>query len=412
MALKSLSILLIIFFMEVAMAQGSLVTVGPGGFLSKDGKPVFVIGAYNGPKGIDPQGIAAMGFNVLRINEDPAQWEATQKAGLFAWHWLELDFEGEGLDAKKEKARTIIEKYRNHPNLFMWESFDEPAWSDEKPEQARAKPGLLIDGYRFVKGLDPNHPINLNHAPRNTIDTLRRYNQASDILCVDVYPIVPPVIDKLYAIIQPPFPGGIARQTDFPDTSPACVGDYVDKMKQVAYEGYPVFIVLQGFAWESLRKEAQVSERILYPSYQQLRFMAWQAIVHGVNGITIWGLSYSDNQDYLSDLSAVLNEVRGAEGAILGGHILENPVVRYDELGYSIGKGVECRVTETADKVTLFTVNASIDPLAVRFMSLPVCFEGATELQVLGENRSVKIENGVFKDSYPGLGVHIYQFTK
>ena len=38
--------------------------------------------------------------------------------------------------------------------------------------------------------------------------------------------------------------------------------------------------------------------------------------------------------------------------------------------------------------------------------------EGAAELVVLGENRSVKIENGGFRDSYSGLGVHIYQFSR
>ncbi|MBK7497238.1 MAG: hypothetical protein IPI28_18235 [Candidatus Omnitrophica bacterium] len=413
MTLKAPIILLVSLFVEVAMAQGSMVAVGPGGFLSKDGKKIFAIGAYNGPKGIDPQGIAAMGFNVLRIGEDPAEWGSGSKAGLMAWHPLDLAFEGEGIDARKAKVSSMIEKYRDHPNLFMWESVDEPAWTDEKPELARVESGPLIEGYRLVKSLDRNHPVYLNHAPRNTIDTMRRYNRAGDILCVDVYPVVPPVMDKLYAIIQPPFPGGIARQTDFPDTSPACVGDYVDKMKQVAYQGHPVFVVLQGFAWEGLRKqEERVSERILYPTYEQLRFMAWQAIIHGVNGITVWGLSYADNQDFLSDLSAVLNEVRGNEETILGGHLDENPVIRYEEMGYSIGKGIECRVTETADKATLFTVNAGVDPLSAKFVSLPVCFEGAAELVVLGENRSVKIENSGFRDSYSGLGVHIYQFSR
>jgi hypothetical protein len=122
---------------------------------------------------------------------------------------------------------------------------------------------------------------------------------------------MPPNLKKSYAIIPPGGASRIARQTDMPDLSPACIGDYVDKMKQVAHEGMPVFVVLQGFAWEALNPEGQRDPAlVVYPNLQELRFMAYQAIVHGANGLTVWCLSYNDDQACLADLSAVLGEVR------------------------------------------------------------------------------------------------------
>lgn len=403
----------LILILEVNMGNCGEVTIGPGGFLVKEGKPVFVIGAYAGPQGSDPKSVAAMGFNVLHVGADPEQWDACQQAGLMTWFSFNLDFPEKDASAQEAAVREPVEKFKDHPALLIWESVDEPAWTDEAAEKARVLPDPLIRGYRYLKSLDPHHPVYLNHAPRNTIETLRKYNQAADILCVDVYPVVPPLLAKQYAIIQPPFPGGIARQTDFADTSPACVGDYVDKMRQVAYEGHPVFVVLQGFAWEGLRKkEERDPNLILYPSYKQLRFMAFQAIIHGVNGLTVWGLNYAEDEEYLSSLSTVLHEVRDCESEILGGRIQDAPAIRYKELGYSIDKGIECLITETPQAVTLFTANASIDPAHVRFSSLPGVFDGAQTLEVVGENCSVEITSGTFEESYEGLGVHIYRYVK
>lgn len=403
----------LVLVLEVTMGYCGEVTIGPGGFLAKDGKPVFVLGAYAGPEGSDPKAVAELGFNLLHVGADQAQWDACQQAGLMTWFSFDLNFPEKDAASQETAVSQSVEKFKDHPALLIWESVDEPAWTDETPEIARVLPEPLTRGYRYLKSLDSHHPVYLNHAPRNTVETLRKYNQAADILCVDVYPVVPPDMGKSYAIIQPPFPGGIARQTDFADTSPACVGDYVDKMRQVAYEGHPVFLVLQGFAWEGLRKpEERNADLILYPSLQQLRFMAFQAIVHGVNGLTVWGLNYASNDEYVANLAKVLHEIRGCESAILGGRIQDAPAIRYRERGYSIDKGIECLITETPEAVTLFTVNASVDPARVQFAALPEVFDAAQSLEVIGEGRTIALQNGTFEEDYDGLGVHIYRFSR
>ena len=53
-------------------------------------------------------------------------------------------------------------------------------------------------------------------------------------------------------------------------------------------------MILQGFAWEMLKKEGERnSEMILYPTYEESRFMAYQAIISGAVGINYWGTSYT-----------------------------------------------------------------------------------------------------------------------
>ncbi len=408
MAKKSLLAFLPAIFSTMCFANE--VTIGPNGYLQKDGKSVFVLGAYNPPKGMDTKGVAGLGFNLLRTSPTPESVAECSEHGLWTWHSFNLDF-SQNKESLKESIRSSVEAVRDSENLLIWESVDEPAWTDAEPEKPRNLPEPLTEGYDFLKTLD-SHPVYLNHAPRNTVQTLRKYNSAADILCVDIYPIFPMDLGPMYAIIPPSQPGYPPRHGDMPDNSPACVGDYVDKMKDVADSDQAVFVVLQGFAWEALNPvEKRDVSKVLYPTYEQLRFMAWQAIVHGVNGITFWGLSYNDNQEYLKNLSKVLHEIRGLTPSIVATPLDYRIEKDYRERGSSISKGIETRMTENGKTVTLVAVNASVDPAAVSFSSLPMSSDKKVKVEVVGEDRTITPLSGSFGDRFDGLGVHIYRWT-
>jgi len=392
------------------LSLGNEVTIGPNGYLVKDGEPVFVLGAYHPPKGQGIREVAELGFNLLHTSPTPEKVSECAEHGLWTWHSFNLDFSN-NVDPLKESIRSSVEAVKDADNLLIWESVDEPAWTDKEPAKPRNLPEPLIEGYEFLKSLD-DHPVYLNHAPRNTVQTLKKYNPGADILCVDIYPILPMDLGEMYAIIPPAQPGYPPRHGDMPDNSPACVGDYVDKMKRVAAPDQAVFIVLQGFAWEMLNEEAKRDpKKILYPTYEQLRFMAWQAIVHGVNGITFWGLSYNDNQEYYEGLSKVLHEIRDLSPAILGTPLEYRIEKDYSEMGSTIVKGIETRMTEQGDTVTLIAVNASIDPARVAFSSLPMGSDREVKVEVVGEDRTITPLSGSFGDHFDGLGVHIYRWT-
>jgi hypothetical protein len=138
--------------------------------------------------------------------------------------------------------------------------------------------------------------------------------------------------------------------------------------------------------------------------------MAWQAIVHGVNGITFWGLSYNDNASYYEGLGKVLHEIGELTPAIVATPMNYRIEKDYSERGSTISKGIETRMTETEDTVTLFAVNASIDPATVSFSSLPMGSDRDVEVEVVGENRTIRPLSGSFRDDFVGLGVHIYRW--
>lgn len=287
---------------------------------------------------------------------------------------------------------------------MFWDSFDEPAWSDEDPARPRATPESLARGYELLTSLDARHPVYLNHAPRNTVDTLRRYNDATDVVCVDIYPVIPPGIRRLYALT----PDG--RHGDLPNQTPSAVGEYVDKMQRVARGERPVFVVLQAFAWEALRTaDDRALDAIVYPSLRETRFMAYDAITHGVNGLLYWGLhSVPRGHPFLDDLISVLSEITTLMPALLGAD-LPAPSLHHLERGSSIASGIEVIAKRTGDAAYLIAVNSSIDPAAAEFRNLPDDIARAPTLTVIGEDRQVMIANGSFIDEFDGFDVHVYR---
>ena len=377
-------------------------------FLRVDGKSIFVVGAYALPKGHTLEQGKAMGFNLVCTPADKTAWDNAQKAGLRVWHSFGGDMDFASGDAQQKRARiqAVVQQFKNHPALLYWESMDEPAWTDKDPARSRATAEGLTEGYRFLKSLDPNHPVYLNHAPRNTVETLRRYNTAADILCADIYPVLPRGIQTMYGLTED------GRHGDLPNQTPSSVGQYAEKMRAVAGPGQSVFLVLQGFAWESLRDKDQDATKILYPTYVQSRFMAYHAIIHGVDGLLYWGLAYvPGDQPYVKDLGRVLNELRDLSPALVGPTIPCKPTILYQERGSTISQGIEMLAKRDGQTAYLIAANASIDPAAADFASLPPEFTKAKKLDVLGENRSVPVKDGSFFDEFEGLGTHVYRAT-
>jgi len=380
--------------------------LGAGGYLEWNGARVFPIGAYALPKGMNFTEAESVGFNLVHARADQAAWDQAGEAGLWVWHSFgeALDLTGEKAESRRQAVRETVEKLAGHPRLLFWESVDEPAWTDGAPAVARNQPEGLIAGRRFLRELDPAHPVYLNHAPRNTVETLRRYNPACDIVCVDIYPIIPPGLRPMYAIT----PDG--RHGDLPNQTPSCVGEYVDKMRRVAGEGRSVFVVLQGFAWEALREKDMNTAQVRYPNARECRFMAWQSIIHGARGLMIWGLhTVPKEHPFIQDWALTLCEIRELTPVILGEEWPNPPVLRYHERGSSITAGIEVMGRETDDAYYLVAANTSLDPAAADFLALP---SDVPAWEVLGEKRAVSVNNGLFLDEFEGLAVHIYRALK
>ena len=370
------------------------------GMLVIDGKRTFIIGSYHHPKTSRPfHDLAKHGYNYTRVEADQAALDSAHANHIKTWmHTGSIQAGNESAD--RERISLLVNRFKDHPSLLCWEMEDEPAftWNSAKP---RVKPGPLIETYQLIKQEDPDHLVITNHGPVNLISTLARYNPSTDIVACDVYPVIPRGIKPSYAL----YPDGL--QGDLLNPYISQVGEYTDKMKGVVNYSRPVFMVLQAFAWEMLKEEEERdSTMILYPSYNESRFMAYNAIVHGASGILYWGSNYTPQPSpFMDDLHKVSSELAGMQEILAAKNVQVNITKEYHELGHSIDTGIEILSKRVNDQYYLITVNPDKNPVKVSLSGLDK-YENAT---VLNEERTVVIKEGKLTDSYKAFDVHIYK---
>ena len=317
------------------LGASTKVAVDPDGMLSINGRRTFVLGTYSLPKVTSPwKEVHEAGLNVVHVGGKPEELQLAKTNGLNMWVTLgSIDPAKRAQD--EARIRKQVDALKGDPALLFWETEDEPAYIWNSPGRIRVPAERIIETYSFVKRFDPAHPFYLNHAPANLVSTLQKYNEGTDIVATDIYPVIPPSIPPMYGLFED------GRQGDFLNNYISQVGQYTRKMRQVAGPSRAVFMVLQAFAWEDLRKEKRDPKLVLFPTRDQLRFMAYQAIVNGANGLLYWGLEYAPAA-FWADLKKVLVEVSSL-GALLTKSPDKQVKVSYHDLGHSIDLGLEWR---------------------------------------------------------------------
>jgi hypothetical protein len=258
-----------------------------------------------------------------------------------------------------------VEALRGEPALLWWETQDEPTFVWKKPLEIRTPPERIIATRRLVESLDPGRLFYLNHSPTHLVSTLQAYNAGTDIVATDVYPVIPRGIRGQYAL----WPDG--QQGDLLNETISQVGQYTDKMRAVAGPGKPVFMVLQGFAWETIQKPPD-AKMVLYPTKEQSRFMAWQAVAHGANGILYWGLHLgpADNPAWEA-VRATAAELKQWEAALAARPVGDSLRLEYFETGHSLDRGIAYTLRPLPDGGTLLVaVNEDKNPVEVSFGGL------------------------------------------
>jgi hypothetical protein len=421
--------------------------------------------------------LADHGFNFVRGKPDDAVLDRIAAAGMYAWiplgHSLAL---GEDDSEKQARLREVIEQYKGHPALISWEGPDEALWLQwyngfrwnifEQPMQLlsliqktaqdkednvvaewktkHAKAGDLIArglwaegqalydelwqalgeenphpeqsiaaciaraaelgeeltrGWRFVRGIDPDNVFWQNHAPRNTIEALQRYNREVDAAGCDIYPM--------------PFNRGVLH-SDLPDRSLSCIGAYTERM-QAAAPGKAVWMVLQGFGWKDLDDPFNPKDEVggRRPTYEESRFMAYDAIVHGAQAVLYWGTHVLEPEDQLwTDLLKISRELRALEPGIVGKPPETAPVSVGDDTYASIGKeGPVLMLRKTGDDYVLIAVNESYVGIGFNVSRLPDELNGKILYRLYSEEAKL-VQNNSFRDGIRGNDVHVYATSR
>lgn len=369
------------------------------GMITIDGSRTFIIGTYHHPKTENPfRTLSSNGYNYVKVQPNKEILDSASKYNLRTWVTT-------GSARKEDRSDTariidIVEKFRGHPSLLCWEIEDEPAWTWNSAEP-RYTPEKMLEAYKLIKSIDKKHPVYTNHAPVNLISTLQKYNTSTDIVACDIYPVIPHGIKPTYAIFDDGFQG------DLLNTYVSQVGEYADKMKKVANNLKPVFMVLQGFAWEMLKPSGERDLlKIKYPTYRESRFMAFNAIVHGVNGIIYWGTNYTPQpSQFMDDLNKITKELASIQDILASKKINRNIKITYHEMGHSIDAGIEMILKKSNNKFYLITTNSDKNPVKSTFSGLA----DFTNAKVLSENRGLVLQDGKLTDSYKPFDVHIYE---
>ncbi|MCD6175292.1 MAG: hypothetical protein J7K65_05935 [Planctomycetes bacterium] len=325
------------------------------GFLRIDGTARLIIGLYELPEDDEKLREAAeSGFNLVRAPQDIKTLDRISKHGLYAWICLgsaaqltEADHNGE------QKLTEIINKFKDHPSLLVWELPDESLWNiwwsrfnwvhggqqrelrkhieevrntttsvdpaqcllllekafdyNERGlwSQAEEIYGLL---WSRLEAKNPHPDWKMSQCPDQA-------NELADAVargCRVVKRLDPKraiwqnhaprnsvrslakhnqTVDVVGCDIYPvPF-NPTSGHSDLKDTNLSSVGAYTDRMRETA-QGRAIWMVLQGFGWYDLREEGEEDMDLLKgrrPSFSETRFMAYDVIVHGANAFLYWG---------------------------------------------------------------------------------------------------------------------------
>lgn len=396
-------------FVVCAGAWGQEASFDPvDGMVTVDGERRFIIGSYYAGTKYAPERpmteaydeLAASGFNV--VHAAPDNIELAHRSGLMTWTTVgSVDLAK--LEESGAAIAAAVDRVKGLPGLLMIETTDEPAWTWMKAE-ARVAPEPLIATYGIIKERAPGKLVYMNQGPTNLVETLRRYNDSTDVTAVDIYPVNPGGLKHSYALFED------GHQGDLNNLTIGQTGEYTDKMRRVVGPNRPLFMVLQAFAWEMLTDEAERrEEKILYPSYAETRFMAYQSIVHGANGILYWGSYFTPQpSDAWSNILRVASELGALDEVLAAPSKAMAVEVGYHEIGHSVDDGVRWIAKEVEGATYLIAVNEDRYPAKATLSGL----EGFARAVVVDEDREVAVEGGALTDMWKRFDVHVYRLEK
>ncbi len=394
-------------------ATASKALINSNKLLVIDGKPVFPIG-FSLPPPIGsktPQGhdaikeLAEAGTTFLRtptrlagdwnpqtVREVKESLDAAKKHQMYCWVALRDLADITPGDAEKEKMlRDLLLKYKDHPAMGVWKGVDEPAWG-------KMPIGPVEHAYKIVKEVDPHHPVVVIQAPRGTLDNLRPYNVAADIVGTDIYPIA--------------YPPGL--HTDLTNREMSLVGDYARRMVELAGEDKGVWMTLQ-VAWSGMSNPGKT---LRFPTFHEQRFMTYDAIINGARGLMYFGphiestLSKEDkkhgwNWQYWTNVQRrVIMEI-GSKSPLYPALLQSDSKMPVR----SNHKDIEFCIREVGNDIFIIAAKrTSGATLKVDFSGLPADAKGGDLL--FEEPRKVEQKNGKFSDYFAPFEVHVFQFQR
>jgi len=280
---------------------------------------------------------------------------------------------------------NFVNTVKTHPSVWGWHIADEPDLCPERRlsvDTCRYRLATNPGWYRLTKSLDPGRLVWLVLA--NNISP--NWNDCADIIALDTYPVHSG--EKGFKAKE------LRHQPDLMKSGL----DWARRYNK------PSFIaVVQAFGHRGSWTE---------PNLEQMKYQVLSALVQGVKGI-LW---FHDDwaSDNLKNISAqvqrLIRDIRPQMdiGTLNDPTIQVNPnmvgqnkiLFRYglvDQIGGILAVNVANRHREKGEGLlnVQFILPAGVRP---------------SQVEVLGENRSLPVTNGAFSDDFKSFETHIYRF--
>jgi hypothetical protein len=322
-----------------------------------------------------------------------------------------------GLDQRKlDHLKKAGMKIIAHQNSFGLENLDEPliyGWmhGDEPDNAQRNKsenrwdpchdPSVVIGAYESMKKNDPGRPVYLNVGRGVAhIDWIGRgvcrgktdmykisnngYLKGCDIASFDIYPV--------NASEE-----GVSGELWY-------VAKGIENLQEWSEHKKPTW------CWIETTRISEKSKR--KPTPDEVRSQVWMALIHGAKGFGYFCHSFVGKMDEAAllhdpEMITAVREINEQVASLTT--VLNKP----DTKGYAM-----VRTSNQSVPVTILTKRKRkanyIFAVAMRKGSTYATFEVASgkSVEVIGENRTLNIKKGKFRDEFSGYGVHLYKVTR
>jgi hypothetical protein len=400
-------------------ARSATTTFDSNRTIQVDGRPTFPIVLSPGPPlgSTTPWGTDALaetasaGANVYRTGTNGAWTDADIQtalawdraaAALHVYTWPNLGGYSRALPGSTLDAglAQVVETLTNDPSgsaISMWKGRDEPWYSDIAPDELQfAYCRVTSRGDPSWCGgeapLDPSQLWVTIEAPRGTPADLAPYSSVTDIHGVDIYPVT----------------------LRHPDPNLHNVGTWTASLAAVTPLG-PVWTTLQICASGSYDTTTGI---FILPTYQEERYMAYDAILNGAKALTFYGggnaacfngndSQYGWNWTFWQATLRPLIEQLSASSPLAPA--LVNPAAAPQVTTRGSGTEVTVREGDSADDLWLIAARNGAGTRTVTFKGLP---SWAHRASVYTENRTVSASAGSFSDRFAQWDVHVYHFVE
>lgn len=351
-------------------------------------------------------------FPIAVWAQNPANASAYKANGINMYISIHGGLTQEKLDHLKNASMKVI----THQNEFGLTKLDEPliyGWmhGDEPDNAQRSKtpgkwdpcrdPAVIINDYEKIKKNDPSRPVYLNVgrgvAYTNWVGrgvcrgktemymvSNDGYLKGCDIASFDIYPVnstEEEVEGQLWYVAKG-----------------------IDNLKEWSDHKKPAW------CWIETTRISEKAKR--KPTPAEVKSQVWMALVHGAKGFGYFCHSFvgkTDDAALLHDdemirgVKAINEQVTSLAAVLNTKNVNGYATVRNSNASVP----VDFMSKRLGDAHYIFAV-------AMREGSTAATFQvkkGKT-VEVIGENRTIKINKGKFTDEFSGYGVHLYKITK